>query len=177
MPRVISGLRIARSLVTPAGSGDVVTRELDFQLAADAGIQIEAVLGMGDFLDTSPAPSDTVLVGAIGAQTLHLETGAIEDLPLVAAEDADDIDTEIFWAQTFSHVVQVPATAGGGGSGLSVTPSGLVTFARPIQSARNISHSGKTEAAGQNGNFGVLIYYRYIVFTNAELGLLLARRQ
>jgi len=60
---------------------------------------------------------------------------------------------------------------------LSVSPSGLITFREPIRTARNITHSGKTEVTGQQLDAGVLIYYHYIRFTNEELGFLLARRQ
>jgi len=176
MAKVISGLRVARSFVTPSGAV-TVSRELDFNLGSDQGIQIEAVLGIGVFADNSPAASDTVLVQATAIQTIHLETATIEDPPQVGGEDEDDIDTEIIFAQTFGHVVQVPATAGGGGGSIFVTPSGLVVFAQPIQTARNITHSGKTEASGQELFGHVYIYYRYVEFTNAELGFLLARRQ
>jgi len=176
MARLISGLRIARSFVTPTGAA-VVSRELDFQLGSDQGIQIEAVLGHGHIADSTPTVSDTTLVTAIGLSSLHLETGSLEDLPIANAEDADDIDTEVFYEQSFTHVVQVPSTVGGGGGGVLATPSGLVTFAQPIQTARNVTHRGETLATGQLGLFHVLIYYRYVQFTNAELGFLLARRQ
>jgi len=176
MARLISGLRIARSLVTPSGV-EVVSRELDFQLGSDQGIQVEGVLGIGGLVDINPAPSDTAVVHAIGLSTLHLETGSLENVPIDNAQDEDDIDTEVFYAQSFNHAVQVPSTVGGGGGGMSITPSGLVTFAQPIQTARNITHRGETLATGQLGQFHVYIYYRYVQFTNAELGFLLARRQ
>jgi len=177
MPRIISGQRVARSFVTPTGATTTVSREIDFQLGAAQGIEIDSVLGYGSFADTSPGVSDTVLIKAVAAQTLHLETGSIEDLPLIGGEDQDDEDTEIFYVQTFQHVSQVPSTAGGGGGGISVNPSGLVAFREPIRTARNITHSGKTEVTGQSLDAGVLIYYHYVEFTNAELGFLLARRQ
>jgi len=176
MARIISGLRIARSFVTPQAA-EVVSRELDFQLGSDQGIQIEAVLGLGVVTDTTPAVSDTTLISAEGIQSLHMETGSLEDVPIAIAEDADDIDTEIFYAQHMAHVSQVPSTVGGGGGALVVTPSGLVTFAQPIQTARNITHRGETLATGQAGRMHVYVYYRFVQFTNAELGFLLARRQ
>lgn len=163
--------------MTPAGAATVETRELDFQLGANQGISVEGVLGYGIAHDDSPAVSDTVPAFTIGTQTLHLETGAIESIPTLAGEEADDIDTEIFYVQQFTQIFQVPSTAGGGGGSMHVTPSGLVTFSKPIETARNISHSGLSRAAGQNCEMGVLIYYRYVLFSNAEIGFLLARRQ
>ena len=176
MARIISGLRIARSFVTPSGA-EKVNRELDFQLGSNQGIEISAVLGYGKFTDDSPATSDTVPVTDIALQSLHLETSTLEDVPAVIADDQDDIDTEIFYVQSWALMFQVPATAGGGGGGMVVTPSGLVTFAEPIRTARNITHQGETFVTGQTGEFGLLIYYNYIEFSNAELGFLLARRQ
>jgi len=176
MSRKISGLRVARSLVTPTGAA-IVSRELDFQLGSDQGIEIHSVLGGGILGDASPAASDSVVVVAQAASTLHMETGTLEDFPLVSGEDADDIDTEIFYAQSFAHVVQVPATAGGGGGGVLVTPSGIVNFEEPIRTARNITHRGESFATGQSLDAWVLIYYNYIQFTQAELGFFLARRQ
>lgn len=176
MAQIISGLRVARSMVSPTGAA-TVSRELDFQLGAAQGIEISAVLGGGHLYDNSPGTSDTVPASDPAVQTLHLETGTLEDFPLIAAEDEDDIDTEIFWAQSWGMYFQVPATAGGGGGNVIVMPSGLVTFAEPIRTARNITHAGKTEQTDQFLDAWVLIYYHYIQFTNAELGFLLARRQ
>lgn len=176
MARIISGQRIARSYVTPNGA-NVVSREIDFQLGAAQGIEIDSVLGFGSFADLSPAVSDTVPVSARATQTLHLETGTLEDVPTTAGEDEDDIDTEMFYLQMWGLMFQVPATSGGGGGALTVTPSGLVTFREPIRTARNITHRGETLATDNDLNAGVFIYYHYILFTDAELGFLLARRQ
>lgn len=176
MPRTISGQRIARSMVSPTGAANEVARVLDFQLAADQGIQIDAVLGYGFIHDDSPAASDTVPAAIRGAQTLHLEEGATEDIDFAAGDDDDEIDTEIFFVQSFTEVFQIPATAGGGGGAVSITPSGLVTFPEPIVSPRNITHKGHTFEADCDLEAGVLIYYKYVQFTNAELGVLLSRR-
>jgi len=176
MPRVISGDRVARSFVSPTGAAAIVSRVLDFQLAADQGIEMVAVLGYGSYFDNTPAASDTVPANSVGNQSLHLEEGATEDLPNEAGEDADDIDTEIFYVQSFHTLFQIPATAGGGGGSTSVLPSGLVIFRDPILSPRNITHKGVSGPADSFGQFGVLIYYHYVEFSNAELGVLLARR-
>jgi len=111
---LISGLRVARSFITPTGAS-VVSRELDFQLGARQGIEISSVLGYGGLVDTSPAASDTVPATERGSQSLHMETGTLESFPMTTGADEDDIDTEIFYAQMYTLMFQVPATAGGGG--------------------------------------------------------------
>jgi len=175
MPTTISGPRRARSFVTPNGAS-VVSRVIDFNFATNQGIEITAVLGTGLAIDLSPATSDTVPAAVRGAQSLHLEEGQLEDVPIVAADDADEVDTEVFFQQEFGGLFQVPATAGGGGG--SATPQNLyLPYKDPILVARNITHRGETTLAGQDGFFGVLIFYHYVVFTIAELGLILARRQ
>lgn len=177
MTRRISGDRVGRSFVTPTGNANEVERVLDFQLAADQGIAITSVLGYGSLHDASPAVSDTVPATAIGFQTLHLEEGATEDLPGIAGEDADDLDTEIFWTQYFHTLSHVGSTATFGvGLAMTVTPSGLITFAQEIISPRNIIHKGRTALADSFLNGGVLIYYHFVEFSDQELGVLLARR-
>jgi len=178
MPRELSGMRIARSFVTPAGAEEV-ERTLDFQLGADDGIKIFGVQGYGSYHDDTPATSDTVVASSAGHQTLHFETGATEDLPDIAAEDADDIDTEIFFVQWFHQFFQVPATAGGGGGGAIVVPTEPVWFPKgdEMLSPRNITHKGTTVVVGTFGEFGVLIFFKYVRFTASELGVILSRRQ
>ncbi len=176
MAKIISGLRVARSLVTPSGAS-IVSRELDFQLGASQGIEISSVLPYGFFVDISPTASDTVPATEEAIQSLHLETGTLETPPLIAAADEDDIDTEIFWVQSFHTMFQIPSTAGGGGGFGVAMPQGITKFAEPIRTARNITHRGQTFVTDGLLSGGVLIYYHYIEFTNAELGFLLARRQ
>jgi len=175
MPTIISGPRRARSLVTPNGSA-VVTRVLDFNFATNQGIEITAILASLSVFDTSPAASDTVPVVVNGAHSLHLEEGTIEDVPIDTAEDADEIDTEVFFSQQMVGTFQIPATAGGGGG---ATPHGTiyVPYRDPVRVARNITHRGETLVTGQDAIGSVLIFYHYVVFSNAELGLILARRQ
>jgi len=176
MAKRLGGMKIARSFVTPTGAGNEVERTLDFQLAADQGIEIVAVQGYGNLHDDSPPTSDTVPFNAVAHQTLHLEEGATEDLPDAQGEDADDIDTEIFYVQHFVLNGQIPATAGGGGVSQMVTPSGLWIPAEPILSARNITHKGTTIGADQDLEAGVLIYYWNVQFPQSELAGILTRR-
>jgi len=177
MPTIQGGVRYARSFVTPTGAANEVARELDFQLATDGGIQILAVLGWGNLHDDSPPVSDTVPFNAIAHQSLHLESGETEDMPDVAGEDADDIDTEIFYYQHFVQQGIVGSTVTFGASAtLTITPSGLWIPPKPVISARNIVHKGTTIGADQDLEAGLIIAYENIRFSRGELAVALARR-
>lgn len=177
MPTILSGQRIARSFVSPTGAANEVTRLLDFQLAADEGIRIFGVLGYGHLIDPSPAPSDTVPIAAVGYQSLNQETGETEDLPMEAGDDADDIDTEFMYVQHYTYNAIVGNTATfGAGVHEKVTPTGLFVPPEPMDSARNITHKAETISASTLLNCGVLIYFKYMRFSNSELGVMLARR-
>lgn len=176
MPTIISGPRQARSMVTPAGAA-VDTRVLDFNFSSEQGIEITAVLGNIGGFDGSPQASDTVPVQMNFAQTLHLEEGTIENVPHADGEDADEIDTEIFFEQKASGMFQTGTTNtfGAGGNGPNSTL--YLPYRDPILVARNITHRGEALAAGQNGQCSVVIFYHYVRFSLTELGLILARRQ
>lgn len=174
MPTTISGPRRARSFVTPAGVSEV-TRVLDFNFATNQGIEITSVLGILTGTDLSPAASDTVPITTRFQQSLHLEEGTIEDVPFPSGEDADEIDTEVFFLQETGGMFQVPATAGGGGGNVD-SSNMYLPYRDPILVARNITHRGESLVAGQEAFASVLIFYHYVVFSNAELGLILARR-
>lgn len=178
MAKVIGPLRIARSFVTPTGAANEVARVLDFQLGSDQGIEINWVLGYGQFYDASPTPSDTVPAHSFAHQTLHLETGETEDLPDDEAEDADDIDSEIFYVQSYASmfIVGNTVTFGAGGS-VQVLPAGRVDYQRgELQTARNIIHKATTVEADTFLNAGVLIGYHYLKLSSNELGSILQRR-
>ena len=176
MPQIISGQRIGRAFLSPTGAANEVTQTLDFQLGAQDGVEITAVMGYGSLHDDSPATSDTVPFNAVAHQTLHLETGETEDLPDAAGEDGFDIDSEIFYVQQFSTFGQIPATAGGGGVGQLVTPAGLINYDPAVRSSRNIIHKATTIGADQDLEAGILFFYHFVRFTLAELGALLGRR-
>ncbi len=174
MPREISGLRIARSFISPTNSQ--VSRELDFQLGPRQGIAIHAVLG-SIWPDAGTAISTATIVHTNGNHTLHLETGSLETVPDLAGEDEDTIDSEVFWRQDIYQ---------GGNDDIStefraslstiVTPSGLITFPQPIFAARNITHRGIAVQAAFDFNAHVILYYIFVEFSLSELGLILARR-
>jgi len=176
MPREISGLRVARSFITPTETR--VTRELDFQLGARQGIAIHQVVG-SMFVDGSQGPPSTAAQAFFeGNHTLHFETGSLETVPNAAGEDEDTIDTEQFYRQDIGVGANDDvSTEFRASCAISVTPSAPVNFPRPLYTARNISHSGQTNASAFDMNAHVLLYYVFVEFSLAELGLLLARRQ
>lgn len=177
MPQIMSGQRVARSFVSPTGAANEVQRVLNFQLASDEGIRIFGVQGYGHLIDPSPTPSDTVPIAAVAYQSLNLETGATEDLPMEAGDDDDDIDTEFFYVQHFTYNAIIGNTATfGAGVSMVVNPSGLWVPPEPIDSARNITHKGETVSASTLLNSGLLIYFKYVRFNRDELLGLLARR-
>jgi len=176
MPTAISGARQARSFVTPTG-GAIASRVIDFNFASDQGIEISAVLGMVQAVDSSPTPSDTAPVAIQVASTLHQEEGTIEDVPFADGEDADQIDTEVFFELTASGMFQTGTTNTFGAGGNSAQAVLYLPYVRPILVARNITHRGETGATGVNGRCSILIFYHYVRFSLQEQGLILARRQ
>lgn len=176
MPRIMSGQRIAHAFVSPTGAEEA-SQVLDFQLAADQGIEITMVSPYGWLHDDSPAPSDTVPYIATGLLTLHLEDGATDDLPIAAGADVFDIDSEIIAAYTFFDRGIVGATATFGASAtMGVIPATPIYFPQPILAPRNITLKGTTVGTDVDAEMGMTIMYRYVEFSNAELGVLLARR-
>jgi len=176
MPEILSGPRQARSMVTPANA--IVSRVLDFNFAADQGIEITRVVGSLSCVDLSPAASDTVPINLHVAQTLHLEEGTIETIPFGDGGDADEIDTEIFYDQDLVGQWQTGATNTFGAGGNAPSATFMMDYGSdPILVARNITHRGETGVAGQVGFCRVLIFYHYVRFSLRELGLILARRQ
>jgi len=173
MPREISGLRLARSYITPTASE--VSRELDFQLGARQGIAIYAV--SADMVVETYTPG-VLATGTHGTHTLHLETGSLETVPDAAGEDEDTIDSEVFFRQSLDIVGWDDiATEFRAAISHMVTPAGLITFPRPIFTARNITHRGISIATTITFFAHVILYYTFVEFSLAELGLILARRQ
>ncbi len=176
MPQEISGLRIARSFLSPTDA--VVTRELDFQLGARQGIAIQGVLG-----GMTPDPN-AVAISSAGMQhfvanhTIHLETGSLEVVPDAVAEDEDTIDSEVFYRQDMYIGGNDDSTTEFRASlAVLVSPGGIVTFPRPIFTARNITHRGISGTVSLDVLCHVIVYYVFVEFSLAELGLILARRQ
>lgn len=173
MPRIISGLRVARSYVTPAGT-TAVERTLDFQLGARQGIQIEQMVGSIEILDVIES-TDTDNYN--GNHTLHLESGSLEVVADAAAEDEDTIDSEIIYRQGASLIVQEEAaTRGGSAVAFMVDPTSPIIFSTPLFVARNPTHRGITKSTNFSVGCHLTIYYKFVEFSLGELGLILARR-
>lgn len=172
MPRDISNIRVARSFLTPAVA-EAISAEMDFQLGIRQGIKIHAVLGTLPLISPNPGvahSNQTVF------HTLHMETGTLEDPLDGAGQDAINIDTEIFYRQEgISH--SLVTAAAGAGYALSVHPTEMVVYPVPILVARNITHRAESVGiAGSSYGAIVYIYYNYVEYTAAEMGILLARR-
>ena len=177
MARPVSGLRVARSLLTPEGA-QVLTQEIDFQLGARMGIEIHGIYGgISGAEDASVAALDDSITTRNGLQTVHLETGVVEDPLDSAAEDAFDIDTEIIWRQDITQsTIWTSVVTEGAGLAYIVTPVNTVWFPEPIQSARNITHRAEAVVADGDFRMNILIYFKYIQFSLREMGVLMARR-
>jgi len=176
MPREISGLRIARSFITPTDTA--VSRELDFQLGARQGIAIHDVLGSVVVDINNAGLSTTVQTFFAAHHTLHLESGALETVPDAAGEDEDTIDSEVFYRQDLAiGGNDDAATEFRASLAFQAQPNGLVSFSRPIFTARNITHRGITSNSLLDINCHVIIFYTFVEFSLSELGLILARRQ
>lgn len=188
MPQRITSRLFARSALSPEGpNADGVggqSNVLDFSLGGLEGIEIIAVTGyLGDFTDSSIGAADNALQsGAQGRQSLHLESGALEDAGNgQIAEDEDVIDSEIFWKQHFSpHWIHTGVAAEGQGLSFSITPNGRIDFTdrggSGIFTARNITHSAETETNNSDAWMGILLEYHRVLFSRSEIGFLLARR-
>ena len=178
MVREISSMRITKSFVSPTGASNVVSRELDYQLGPRMGLSLLGVSGwFGEWDDSSLENTSDTIGTLMGMQSLHIETGTLETVPWEGGDDEDVIDSEILYIQTsVLTFVNDSTTEFRASQSRETLPSGLVTFPRPVLTARNITHRGESFIAGQSASMGVLIYYVYVEFTLAEMGLLLARR-
>jgi len=175
MPREISGLRIARSFITPTSAE--VSRVIDFQLGARQGISISAVMGDVMVDPSAFTPSATIVLAFNGNHTLHLESGSLETVPDATAEDEDTIDSEVFYRQSMQFIGNDDLTTEFRSSaGLMVMPNGIVNYDKPILTARNITHRGISVSGALDILCHVIIFYTFVEFSLAELGLILARR-
>jgi len=174
MPKPISTMRVAFSFLTPNGA-ETISQEMDFDLGVGQGLEIFGVLGtLQDLQDSSLAAADDDVSAIVTGQSLHLETGALEDPLGAAGEDIVRTDTEIIYRQDALLVFMNQVTAGSAVS-LSVTPSGLVTFPIPILTARNPQHRAEGRVTDQFSAWSLLMYYRYVELNDDETVFLLSR--
>jgi len=171
MPTPLTGLRIATSYLTPSGVASD-SAEIDFQLGAQEGIEIFSVVGTVTILAEALAAASTETQAE---QTLHLRTGTLETVPNASGEDAQLIDSSIFYRQDITVLGQ--ETSGIGSAAIAITPQGLVPYPEPIFSSQNITHLAEGHEASWVFGMGIHIFYRFVKFSLSELGLILARRQ
>ena len=156
--------------MSPTGA-EIITREIDFQLGPQMGIEVFSVIGScPEYIGGESSAFESHLL----VQTLHAAVGTLETVATENTEDEDQIDSEIFFRQ---DILKQSASATGTGL-VSVTamPNGVVTFPEPYLLARNFTHRGESPDAAVTGILVVVFYYRYVVFTLSELGLILGRR-
>lgn len=166
--RELTGMRFARSFLTPAGT-EVLSAELDFQMGPSMGIAIHAIQGYATDIDGG----DPATIGTMsGLQTLHLETGPLEDAPINPADDEQNIDTEIFYAHSVG-TREMDTTVGLASQSQG---NGLREFREPVIAVRNITHRAETVGTNAAVGFGVLISYKYVELTPNEFVLQLAKR-
>lgn len=168
MAAEVSGVRFARSHVTPAGA-EVVSREIDFDLGARLGIKILWTLTS---IQTLGNPTADVNLDYLAS--VHLESDALEDLPVAAGDDEDNIDSEVIHLHPFSYIHSESAA----GLGASVGSSHLHLVHDPsIVFARNPTFRGESVSASGTAIMHLLMAYKYVELTNAELiGVLTSRR-
>lgn len=174
MPQPLTGLRIATSYLTPVGV-ETQENEIDFQLGAQEGIEIFSAIGSVAILTDGPT---TAFLPADAHQSLHLRTGTLETIPDGSGEDASLIDSSIFYIQDVTILSQdEAATRGGSAAAMLISPQGLVPFPEPVFSSQNLTHQARSLSVTWHYGMRVVIFYRFVKFTLAELGLILARRQ
>lgn len=171
MTTPISAWRMARSFIGAAATEE--TAELDFNISTREAIEIAGILGT---LAPTAATASASNVPVLSEQSLHAEDGTIEALNSTgAAADQFENDSEVVYHQVLS-VVSFDGTTEGG-SALSVTPSGWVTYPRPLLLPFNPTHRVDNEAASLDVGATLLIMYRYVELSVSELALEFARRR
>lgn len=171
MPVPITGWRVARSFI--GGAGTEETAELDFNIPVNGAIEIAGVLGLPNVTVVASGAS----IGPVHSeQSLHIENGTIQ-LLATSADEADEFDTdsEVIYSQSVNLMAFDGTTEGA--AWLAITPSGLVTFPRPIISPINPTHRSDNDAAAADIGFILMIYYRYVRLSDRELGFEFARRR
>ena len=172
MTKPISDWRVANSFIGQGGVSTVETAELDFNIGSREAIEISGVLGL---IIVSTITAVTLPAPIQAVQTLHIEDGTLEDVEVSTSEaDVFDNDSEVIYEQ----VMNIDAVIGTdeASSMLHVHPSGLVTFPEPILSPINLTHRAENNSNLTTAH-RLLIYYRYVELSDAELAFQFARRR
>lgn len=171
MPKAISAWRMARSFIGNTATQESV--ELDFNIGSREAIEIAGILG-------TLAPTAAVATGTptpvLSEQTLHAEDGTIQALNSPAsAADQFERDSEVLYHQVLSVIAFDGSTEAAGA--IAVTPSGWVTYPRPILLPFNPTHRSDNEGAVLDVGATLLLMYRYVQLSDTELALEFARRR
>ena len=170
--RALTGQRFARSFLTPVDV-QVVEAELDFQLGPSMAIVIDWVQA---YLAEFSWVASAVWLPYRWVQTLHLETGPLEDVPVSAGEDEQNVDSEIFYAHAVAALGHDTAVAVGGSASGVTQGNTVMHYREPVVSVRNITHRAEGFTVGGQAGLGVLIAYKYVELTKDEFVLNLAKR-
>ena len=175
MPTRLTGIRTARSLITTAvGAAFVGTDELDFELASDQGIEIEAVKHIFTELnlDVIAAPARANFFATLHAETTTLEDPTPDTNHTVRDSEILDMSAATFYGGDDSGAAQGGMTSSAflGSNGWEKMPDDFIVVS-------NLTHRFEADAVSDDGTSIYLIRYRYVRLSLAELGLFLALRR
>ena len=175
MPRRLTGIRHARSLITTAvGAGSVDTDLIDFELASDQGIELVALKHI--FTEIAGDLVATPFRGNAWA-TLHAESQTLEDPTPDVNHTVRDSEILDFEGINF----QGGDDSGAAQGGMTVSVEHAVTpwqrMPDDLIVVSNMTHRLETSATMDDATSIYLIQYRYVELSAAELGLFLALRR
>lgn len=173
MATPLTGWRDARA-VRLAVAGGVETEELDFGLGPRMGIELGAVM-FGLWMPVFTAASAMISYAAY--LSLHAETGTLESL----IAEGHRLDTEVLHEAAWLFTAQDEAATRGGSAashGWSSPPERHYSNDHKMYLVQNATF----RVESSNGNLSltsafVRVTYRFVTFTDAEMGFLLARRR
>lgn len=170
----LTGIRQARDIIQ--GSATLASREMDFNLSSDQGIEIVGVELM--FTEMPVPPGNTS--GRDGAvQGLIVEPGSIDGTfinPDGSPTEATEIDDlQNIFLQYASSVFNTDETNGVGVSNILQSP-GWFSPPEPVLTAENPRHVIHTTSATAWAGL-VTVHYRYVRFSRDELAVMFARRR
>lgn len=176
MPRALTNIRIATSLVTHEGGATPTEQEIDFQLAVREAIEIFAVIGILN--DLGNVAAGTTQDSITGMQTLQAE----EDNPRDVGHQTTDTDTvilddEVIFMQGLVHTAVEDDTNHTDSASTVLSPNGPVVYPIPLVEAFNLHHTIVTEGTALDFVGTLMIHYRYVELSSAETVGVFARRR
>ena len=175
MPRRLTGIRTARSLITTAvGASFVGTDEIDFELASNQGLEIDAIKHIFTELNLDVV---TTLARANFFATLHAETLTLEDPTPDVNHTVRDSEVLDMSAATYYTGDDSGAAQGGMASSAFLGSVGWEKLPDDFIIVSNLTHRFEADAVSDDGTSIYLIRYRYVELSLSELGLFLALRR